>query len=108
MKQLLSNGLGTTTKQAQPLTPEDESVLWEKGIFGDTSAQPLQWTVFIYACKLFGLRGHDEHHSLHCEQFETGIDVKGGRFLEFHGRNSKTYSGGLKQKQLITTAKKVL
>jgi len=101
MKQLLSFGFGTTTKQAQPLTVEDELVLWEKGVFGDSNAESLQWTVFFYACKLFGLRGHNEHHALQCEQFEIGIDDKGGKFLEFHGRNSKTYSGGLQQKELI-------
>ena len=33
-RDLLSNGLGTKVKQADPILPEDESVLWEKGVFG--------------------------------------------------------------------------
>ena len=55
MKELLKQGFGTKVKQAQPILPEDESKLWENGVFGDKTAETLQCTVFFYACKLFGL-----------------------------------------------------
>lgn len=56
-------------KQAQAVLPEDEEILWEKGVFGNSTAEALQSTLFFYACKLFALRGHDEHHLVQCNQF---------------------------------------
>ena len=38
------------------------------------------------SCKLFGLRIHDEHYELECDQFT--------------GRSTKTYKGGLKDLEL--------
>jgi hypothetical protein len=99
MKSLVAQGIGTTTRQADPILPEQENVLWEKGILGSSSAKSLQNTVFFYACKVFGLRGWDEHRELKCEQFVLGSDVK-GNFINFVGRQSKTYQGGLRQMQL--------
>ena len=93
MKDLLSNGLGTKVTQAEPILPEDESQIWDKGVFGDKSTDSLQCTMFFYTCKLFGLRGHGEHCSLTCEQFNVGRDAH-GKYAEFSGRSSKMYKGG--------------
>ncbi|XP_062606633.1 uncharacterized protein LOC134268405 [Saccostrea cucullata] len=100
MKELLQMGYGTKVKQAQAILPEDEEVLWEKGVFGNSNAEALQSTVFFYACKLFALRGHDEHHQLQCDQFSTGED-QGGTYVEFLGRSTKTYKGGLKELEIV-------
>ena len=89
MKDLLSNGLGTKVKQADPLLPQDECTIWENGVFGDKCVESLQCMMFFYACKLFRLRGHDEHRNLTCEQFTVGNDVQ-GKYIEFNGRSSKT------------------
>ena len=99
MKDLLKRGLGTKTKQAEPIMPEDEQIIWEKGVFGNETAEKLQCTMFFYNCKLFGLRGHDEHHDLDCTQFITGEDTH-GKYVEFVGRSTKTYKGGLGQREL--------
>ncbi|XP_053384594.1 uncharacterized protein LOC128550162 [Mercenaria mercenaria] len=96
MKNLLDQGLGTDTKQADPISGDDENKLWESGVFGLKDSKTLQLTVFFYACKLFGLRGRDEHRGLQCDQFEIGEDSE-GRFIRFIGRGSKTYHGGLGQ-----------
>lgn len=77
-------------KQAQAVLTEDEEVLWEKGVFGNSTAKALQSTVFFYACKLFALRGHDKHHQLQCDQFAIGED-QGGKSVEFFGRSNNTY-----------------
>ena len=37
MKRLQSSGKGVQKHQAEPLTPEEEDVLWEKGLLGDES-----------------------------------------------------------------------
>ena len=99
MKELLAKGLGTKVKQAEAIFPEEEENIWEKGIFGAKNAETLQCTVFFYSCKLFGLRGHDEHHDLMCDQFTVGEDCN-GKFVEFTGRATKTYKGGLAQMEL--------
>lgn len=94
MKELLSKGLGTKVRKADPVTKDDEEKLWAKNVFGDTDSTTLQYTVFFYNCKLFGLRGRDEHRNLDHSQFEVGVDAN-GRYVRFYGRNNKTFQGGL-------------
>ncbi|KAK3107750.1 hypothetical protein FSP39_021374 [Pinctada imbricata] len=96
MKTLLDQGLGCTVKQADPITLEDEETLLEKNVFGMDNGDQLQRTIFFYASKLFGLRGCDEHHDLRCEQFSIGTDGD-GKWIQFVGRSTKTYKGGLGQ-----------
>lgn len=101
MKELVSSGIGTTVKQADVILPEHEEKLWETGTFGDHSAESLQYTVYYYSCKIFGLRAYDEHRALECSQFTVGKE--GGRkYVRFVGRSSKTYKGGLAQKEVKT------
>ncbi|CAC5377313.1 unnamed protein product [Mytilus coruscus] len=97
MKELASRGLGSITKQADPITKEDEEQIWNSGVFGCDNSVALQNTVFFYNCKLFGMRGYDEHRNLECEQFSIGFDGSKSRFIHFTGRTSKTFSGGLNQ-----------
>ncbi|XP_063397184.1 uncharacterized protein KIAA1958-like [Mytilus trossulus] len=94
MKELLSKGFGTKVKRADPLSLQDEENLWQKGFFGMTNSVSLQHTAFFYACKLFGLRGRDEHRNLDCSQFEIGTDQT-GKYVRFIGRSTKTFKGGL-------------
>jgi hypothetical protein len=61
----------------------------------------LQYTVFFYNCKLFGLRAFDEHRSRECEQFEIGSDNH-RKYVHFIGRSNKTFKGGIKQMKLCT------
>jgi hypothetical protein len=99
MKELLSHGFGTKVKQADPILTEDEEKIWEAQVFGMHSAQNLQYTVFFYNCKLFGLCAFDEHRSLECEQFEIGSDNH-RKYVHFIGRSNKILKGGIKQMQL--------
>ena len=94
MKEILAKGVGTKIRRADPISEEDEEKLWQNGIFGMTDSVSLQYTVFFYSCKLFGLRGRDEHRNLDCSQFEIGLDSN-GKYLRFIGRNSKTFKGGI-------------
>ncbi|MCG7879380.1 MAG: DUF3504 domain-containing protein [Candidatus Thiodiazotropha taylori] len=100
MKDLLQKGYGTTVKQADPLSLEDEEKLWNLSVFGAKDSETLQHTVFYYSCKLFGLRGTDEHRELQCNQFEIGDDAAAGKYVRFIGRSNKTYKGGLGQMSL--------
>jgi len=59
MKMLTRNGLGHK-KQAQPITPEMEQILWEKKIFNRETGEGLTNAVFWYSLKMFGLQASDE------------------------------------------------
>ena len=92
MKSLVAKGVGTYVKQADPILLFHELKLCE-GVFGNHNAESLQYTVFFYCCKIFGLRGVDEHSALQCEQFEIGSDER-GTFIQFIGRQSKRTKEG--------------
>lgn len=47
MKRLQSSSLGSTRRQAEPLTKEEEEMLWKK-ILGDHSSQSLLNTIFSW------------------------------------------------------------
>lgn len=98
MKTLFNKGLGCKVKQADPITRDDETKLWDMNVFGKDNAEQLQQTIFLYASKLFGLRGCDEHHDLESEQFKVGVD-RNKKIIRFVRRETKTYKGGL-NKQL--------
>ena len=99
MKKLVSKGIGIEVKHADPVLPDQENKLWDEDVFGNHNAVSLQYTVFFYCCKIFGLSGVDEHRNLQCEQFKIGSDEK-GRFVQFVGRQSKTFKGGISQMDL--------
>ncbi|XP_062593284.1 uncharacterized protein LOC134254776 [Saccostrea cucullata] len=100
MKELASQGIGVSIKQADPLTPEQEDVLWEKKLLGSHTSKSYINTVFYYNCKLFGLRGLDEHRKLEVCQIKCG-DSDGKAYIEFCGRTSKNFSGGLHQRNIL-------
>ena len=47
MKRLQSSGLGTFKKQAEPLTLEEEELLWQKKILGDHNPKALLNTMLF-------------------------------------------------------------
>ena len=96
MKRLHKKGLGTNPSQAEPISPDEESLLWAKGQLGTHCGRSLQNTVYYYNCKVFGLRSYDEHHDLQCSQFEKKLDEQGRVYLEYTDFGSKTNAGGLK------------
>ena len=99
MKLLTAMGKGAVKKQADPLGPKEENILWESGQFGCENGQALLNTVYFYNCKLFGFRGRDEHRDLCVGQFTFGKDET-AKYVEFTGRASKTLKGGLKTRKL--------
>jgi hypothetical protein len=44
---LLSEGLGTKVRQAEPILPEDEEKIWIKEVFDMHSSKALQYTAFF-------------------------------------------------------------
>ena len=106
MKELTSEGVGTVPRRAEPISKDQEELLWSKGVFDINSAQGLTYLVFFYNCKLFGLRGGDEHRQLCRDQFSVSYDTV-GRYLRFMGRSSKNVKGGLRQKDVAVKDLKI-
>ena len=100
MRELNSAGEGTIKKQAQPITPEMEATLWDKGIFSRETSKGLLNVVFRYSCKLFGLRAADEHRDLKVSQFIIGDNDAGHHYLRYVGKTCKNWQGGLGQKKV--------
>ena len=96
MKELNKEGIHTHPKQAQPLSIDDESVFWDKGIFNWIDSRCLQNAVYFYTCKVFGLRAADEHAGLTMSQFTFNSD-KEGEYIRFQGKVCKNNQGGLSQ-----------
>lgn len=99
LKQLTRKGVGCHKKQAQPITPEMEQVLWDEGIFSRKTGEGLTNAVYWYSSKMFGLRATDEHRQLDVSQFTIGTDQT-GKYLRFLGRGCKNWQGGLHQQKI--------
>ena len=52
MKRLRSRGLGCNPKKADPISVEEEELLWSTGALGESSPQTLVDTM-VYMCGLF-------------------------------------------------------
>ncbi len=76
MKRLHGSGLGTSSKQAEPISPDEEAMLWSSGQFGAHNGKASLNTVYYYNCKIFGLRSYDEHRNLKRTQFFKKVDEK--------------------------------
>lgn len=94
MSELTSQGIGIVKRQAEPLSENDEKCLWEKNILGNSTSKSMLYSVFFYNCKLFGLRGVDEHRNLAINQFELHDENDNDRpLIIFKGRTNKTCKG---------------
>ncbi len=47
MKRLQSQGMGTKSKQAEPLTEQEDELLWERGLLGESCLQTLRDTIIL-------------------------------------------------------------
>ena len=97
MKDLTYRGIGIETKQADVFSEAEEVEMWQKGVFGNCSSEVLQYTLYFYNCKLFGLRGREEHHDLQVNDFIIGNDSDGKVYIKYTSRSRKNFNGGLRQ-----------
>ena len=98
MKRLKASGIGSQKRQAEPLSLEEEELLWEKGVLGDHSPQALLNTVFFFNGIHFALRSGDEHRRLRHGDSQIQVVEKPGErsYLLYVEDVSKNNQGGLK------------
>ena len=102
MKRLQVKGIGSKKKQAEPLTEQEEEILWEKGMLGDANPQTLLDTIVFMNGLYFALRSGDEHRALRSvpPQIEV-VEREGERpYLLYTEDTSKNRPGGLKGRRV--------
>jgi hypothetical protein len=80
---LRQQGKGKRPNKAQPLTPEEESALWEKGQLGDFNGKVLTNANFKNLTEQLGLRGRQEHYDAYVEDLVIRQQEDGTEVVEF-------------------------
>ena len=99
MKLRAQQGIGTSVKQAQEITLDEEEMLWTKGVLGSDNPKTLRQTVFYLLGVHFALRGGKEHRNLRAgdtSQFSLHVDSEGTEYLQYCEDATKNNQGGLK------------
>ena len=102
MKRLQAAGIGIKRRQAEPITIEEEDILWQKGILGCSSPQsPLDTMVYMNGL-YFALRGGKEHRTLRHQPAQIQLVEKPGEraYLVYREDMSKNHPGGLKGRKV--------
>ena len=98
MKRLQSTGCGSKTRKAEPLTEEEEEIVWQKGLLGKSTPQALVDTILVMNGLYFALRSGKEHRQLRADPCQITIHERPSTrpYLEYVEDVSKNRSGGLK------------
>ena len=98
MKRLQKKGLGSTKRQAEPLSIEEEELLWSKGLLGSETPQALVDTILYMNGLYFALRSGEEHRQLRFSPCQIELVERTGQrpFLRYTEDISKNHPGGLK------------
>ena len=100
MKRLRSVGIGTSTKQAEPITDDEEERLRTLGKLGPDTPQSLLDTM-VYMCGLyFAMRSGQEHRNLSVDELNLVEPADGVPYLIYIENVSKNNPGGLHNRNL--------
>lgn len=104
MKQRKQMGVGGDVRQAEIISLQEEDILWRKGVLGAGTPQKLLRALFYSFGLNFALRAGQEHRNLRFgvennSQLRLLVDDRGRHFLRYTEQVSKSYQGGLKDRQ---------
>ncbi|XP_069109437.1 uncharacterized protein KIAA1958-like [Argopecten irradians] len=92
-KELKQKGLGNRPNKAQPVSDNEEEMLWECGHLGHDNPHALLNTVWFNNTKLLGFRGCDENRQLKWGDIELKHDETGSEYLEFNEKEQQKQEG---------------
>ena len=104
-RELRAEGMGKKPNARDPLTPEEEELLWKANRLGASDPATLQRTIWYYLMLHMGLRACQEHTMMRIEDFTERVANNGTPFLEYEEDPTKTRNGGLKGKKRLTKPK---
>ena len=81
---------GKKEKASKLVSPAEEEHLWETGQLGHSTPRIIQFTLWFFFTKVFGLRGRDGHRQLKYGDVTLRTTLKGREYLEYAERESKT------------------
>ena len=96
--ELREKGKGNKPCRAHALTDKEEKLLWQR-VFGEHSAESLNYTVYYVVSQQFGTRGHQEHHQIMLDDLKWVKDPDTGStvYIEWVEGITKTRKGGLQK-----------
>ena len=102
MKRVQRSGLGSQKRKAEPLTEEEEEILWQKGLLGSSNPQALVDTMVVFNSLYFALRSGSKHRNLPSNPCQIQVIEKPGHrpYLEYKEDVSKNRQGGLKGRKV--------
>ncbi len=100
MKRLRALGLGVKVRRAEPISVQEENMLWKKGLLGSHSPQVLLDTMVTYSRLYFSLRSGKEHRDLAWDQIELVEPADDVPFLLYNENTSINNAGGLAQRKV--------
>ena len=95
MKRLQGQGVGSKRRQAEPITQEEEEVLWKKGMLGQDTGRALVDTMLYMCGTYFALRSGQEHRALRFSPSQIELFEKPGEkaFLDILKMYLRTTQG---------------
>ena len=93
------NSENTAKNRADPLTEEEEDLLWEKGVLRDANPVSLNHTVFNVLNQHFGTRGTPPDLSWRAEVCKEYSESWSRLYVEWVEGVTKTCQGGLVKKE---------
>jgi hypothetical protein len=101
MRRKAKDGVNKPTKQAKPVSMDQEEYLWTSGKLGSDNPKQLLDTMVYLSGIHFVVRGRTELRSLTYEQIQPDTDVDGNEVLRYRQTvSNKTNQGGLKHKNI--------
>ena len=101
MKLLTRAGIGVEKNRSEPISVDEEEILWSKGMLGNSSPDILRDTM-VYMCGLyFALRGGMELRQLTRKQLSIHELSNGDRYIQYQEMGSKNNSSGIHHRKVV-------
>ena len=100
MKELVSLGFVRKNEQAEPITQEEEDLMWRNGVLGEDNPEQLLHTIMFLFGVHFSLRGGEEHKNLKISDIQVLVDSETKtKYLQYMCAKQKNNQGGIAERK---------